>query len=50
MDFENMEEAERVRIIRAAHEELESLFVQDTTTGKAALHDTWVKNPNAEER
>ena len=50
MDFENMEEAERVRMIRAAHEELESLFVQDTTTGKAALHDTWVKNPNAEER
>lgn len=50
MDFESLDEAERVRIIRAAHEELESLFVQDMATGKTALNDTWVKNPNAEDR
>lgn len=50
MGLANMEESERIRVIRAAQKELESLFVEDTTAGKEALNDTWVKNPNAEDR
>ena len=49
-DFDNVDEAERIRRVRAIVDELESLFVQDSQSGKEALRDTWVNNPNAEDR